>query len=85
MNKKKKKLGTMDTILVIIYLTFLVFTVAMIICYFQTGGIPDTLVTCVFGALGGEYGAMGVIKIAKIRHEDRKWQIEDREYEKENL
>ena len=39
--------------------------------------IPDTLVTCVFAALGGECGAMAWIKTTKERRQDREWQKQD--------
>ena len=72
---------TMDLILVIVYVTLLAFTVTMIFLYVLTGGIPDTLCTCVFGVLGGECGAMAWIKTAKERNKDREWMKEDRDYE----
>ena len=76
----KKKLGTMDKILVIIAMLILVFTVVMIILYIKTGGIPDTLCTCVFGICGGECGAMAWIKTTKERKTDRKYELVDRKY-----
>ena len=45
--------------------------------------IPDTLVTCVFAALGGECGAMAWIKTAKERNKERKWEVEDRTHAEE--
>lgn len=80
MKKQKPKINKMDIILIFIFASLVVFSVVMINCYYRTGGIPDTLVTCVFAALGGECGFMGMIKTAKIRKEDRVWQKEDREY-----
>ena len=79
-----KKLGTMDVILVIVGTFLAVFTVAMVLVYIFTGGIPDTLVTCVFAVCGGECGVMGWIKTSKDKHQARQWQTEDREYAKEN-
>lgn len=72
---------TMDLILVIVGVALLAFTVTMIFLYVLTGGIPDTLCTCFFSALGGECGAMAWIKTAKERNKDREWMKEDREYE----
>ncbi len=74
---KKKKIKTMDVILVVIAVAILLFTVEMILLYRETGAIPDTLCTCVFAALGGECGAMAWIKTTKERQKDRKWQVED--------
>ena len=77
----KKKLGTMDKVLIFIAGFILVFIVIMIWLYCRTGGIPDTLCTCVFALCGGECGILGWIKTNKDRYRDRKYELEDREYE----
>lgn len=69
----------MDLILVVVGLLLFMFTTAMIAIYCVTGGIPDTLCTCVFAALGGECGVMGWIKTTKDRMRERKFELEDRE------
>ena len=74
---KKTKVRTMDLILVIIAVALVAFTLEMIALYRETGAIPDTLCTCVFGALAGECGAMAWIKTTKDRKTERKWQIQD--------
>ena len=74
----RKKLKTMDIILVVTAVLLVAFTLKMILVFEQTGAIPDTLCTCVFAALGGECGVMGWIKTTKDKLTDRKWQIEDR-------
>lgn len=63
-----KKIGTMDIILVILAVFLLAFVALMIALYYHTGGIPDTLCTCVFGICGGECGVMGWIKTTKDKH-----------------
>ena len=77
----KKK--TMDFILIIVGISILVFTIAMIWIYLLTGGIPDTLCTCFFVACTGECGFMGWIKTAKTRFQDREWQQEDQKHQEE--
>ena len=77
MRKEKKKLRTMDVILIVVAVALVAFTLEMLAIYRETGAIPDTLCTCVFGALGGECGAMAWIKTTKERKTDRKWQRED--------
>jgi len=72
MNRK-----TMDRILILIGISVLIFTLAMIWLYLITGAIPDTLCTCFFVACTGECGFMGWIKTAKTRYEEREWQLED--------
>lgn len=77
MRKEKKKLHTMDLILIVVAVALVAFTLEMLAIYRETGAIPDTLCTCVFAALGGECGAMAWIKTTKERRTARKWQRED--------
>lgn len=79
----KKKRRTMDVILIVLALFLLVFVVVMLWMYYVTGGIPDTLCTCVFGICGGECGVMGWIKTTKERKQERKYTLQDREYEEQ--
>lgn len=74
---QKKGFGTMDVILIVIAVALFAFTMKMIAVFEQTGMIPDTLVTCVFAALGGECGAMAWIKTTKERQKERDWQKQD--------
>ena len=85
MKEEKKSLGTMNVILVVIAIFLLVFVGVMIALYYFTGGIPDTLVTCVFAVCGGECGVMGWIKTNKERYRDRKYELEDREHEEKRM
>ena len=62
---QKKKLGTMDLILLILGIFLLCFVIAMTVIFVICGSIPDTLVTCVFGICGIEGGVMGWIKTSK--------------------
>lgn len=85
--KKKKSIGigVMDIILIIVGVALFSFTVCMIKVYTIYGSIPDTLVTCVFAALGGECGIMGWIKTTKDKRTDRRWQIEDEKRHKAEI
>lgn len=78
-SRKKSSLGVMDIILIIVGISILLFTVAMIKLFREYGAVPDTLVTCVFATLGGECGIMGWIKTTKDRNKERKWEIEDKQ------
>lgn len=75
---------TMDRILILVGVLLVSFTVAMIWIFLRMGQIPDTLCTCVFGALAGECGIMGWIKTCKVRHQERTWEKEDREEAREH-
>lgn len=77
-SQEKKSIGVMNIVLVVVGVSLLSFTIAMIQVFREYGAIPDTLVTCVFAALGGECGIMGWIKTSKERNRERDWEIEDR-------
>lgn len=71
----------MDVILAFIAVFLLAFIVTMIVLYYLTGAIPDTLCTCVFAVCGGECGVMGWIKTTKERQRDRQYELEDRKHQ----
>lgn len=79
---EKKSGRTMNTILLVVAVLLILFTLKMIHVFETTGAVPDTLITCVFAALGGECGIMGWIKTTKDKYKDREWLVEDRESEK---
>lgn len=79
--RRKKKVRTMDIVLAIVALFLLVFIITLMWMYYRTGGIPDTLCTCVFAICGGECGIMGWIKTTKERCQDRKNELEDRKHD----
>ena len=68
----------MDVILIGLAVFLLIFIVVMLALYYITGGIPDTLCTCVFGICGGECGVMGWIRTTKDKQIDRRNRLEDR-------
>ncbi len=80
---EKKKMGTIDKILLIVFVCLVLFVVKMIQLFEAYGTVPDTLITCVFAAAVGECSITGWIKTTKERHQDRKWQLEDQENENE--
>lgn len=80
---RKKRMGTMDFILLIVFLCLTVFTIAMIVLFTVYGSVPDTLITCVFATLGGECGILGWIKTTKEKKQKRRWQLADMRREKE--
>lgn len=80
---KKSGIGVMDIILIIVGISLLAFTISMIRLFREYGAVPDTLVTCVFAALGGECGIMGWIKTTKDRNKERKWEVQDRQEAKQ--
>lgn len=79
----RKSPGVMNIILIIVGVSLLLFTIAMIQLFKEYGAVPDTLITCVFAALGGECGIMGWIKTSKERRRERDWEVEDRQEAKQ--
>lgn len=61
----------------------LIFIGFLLWLYYRTGGIPDTLCTCVFAICGGECGVMGWIKTTKERQRERMYEMEDRQQQEE--
>jgi len=80
---QKKSPGVMNIVLIIVGVSLFAFTIAMIQVFREYGAVPDTLVTCVFAALGGECGIMGWIKTSKERRREREWEVEDRQEAKQ--
>lgn len=86
--KCKKKIKTMDFILILLAIMTLLFTITMMVFFYKFQMIPDTLCTCWFAAVVGECGGMSWIKTNKDKIQDRQWAKEDRENERkegENL
>lgn len=77
----KRKIKTMDMVLIIVAIILIIFIIVMVWLFYKTGSIPDTLCTCVFAICGGECGVMGWIKTTKERTRDRKYELEDRKYQ----
>ena len=75
--KEKRNIRTMDVILLILACFLLVFVSLLLWIYYRTGGIPDTLCTCVFAICGGECGVMGWIKTTKERQRERAYEQEE--------
>lgn len=75
----KKKMGTMDKVLILEGVILAVYTAADLAVFWHTGNEPATLTACVFGVCGFENGVMGWIKTTKEKVRDRRWEQEDRE------
>ena len=61
----KKKMGTMDKVLILEGVILVAYTAADLVVFWHTGNEPDTLTACVFGVCGFENGVMGWIKTNK--------------------
>lgn len=67
-NRSEKKLSTLDKYCIFSFACLLVFTVAMLIVQTVTGVMQDTLITCFFGAFGGELLLCAMIKRLKLKN-----------------
>ena len=75
----KKKMGTMDKVLILEGVILVAYTAADLAVFWHSGNEPATLTACVFGVCGFENGVMGWIKTTKEKVRDRRWEQEDRE------
>lgn len=80
-----KRIKTLDIVLIIAGISLIVFTITMINLFKIYGYVPDTLITCVFASLSGEFGICGWIKTTKDKNQQRTWQIEDEIRQKEYM
>lgn len=62
---EKKKMGTMDKVLILEGVILVAYTAADLAVFWHTGNEPATLTACVFGVCGFENGVMGWIKTTK--------------------
>lgn len=65
--RTKKKTNFATKAIIAVYGTLIFFTALMIIVFIVKGSVPDTLITCVFGASSIECGALGWIKTTKVK------------------
>ncbi len=71
--KRKKKLKTMDLILLCLGIFLLIFVAICLVIFCITGGSePSTLIGCVFAICGTECGVMAWIKNVKEKQEAEK-------------
>lgn len=69
LKKKAKKLSGLDKYCIFSFTCLIVFTITMIIVQTITGVLQDTLITCFFGAFGGELLLCAMIKRLKLKKE----------------
>lgn len=67
LKEKNNKLSTLDKYCIFSFTCLLIFTVVMIVVQTVTGIVQDTLITCFFGAFGGELLLCAMIKRLKIK------------------
>ena len=66
--RKRKPKHMLNVVLLFCATVFVVFTVVILYIFIKDQIIPDTLVTCVYSALGVESGATAFIKWGKLKN-----------------
>lgn len=67
MRPRRKKGDYSKRVVALILVVALIFSAAVLIAFWHTGGEPATLVSCFFGAVIGELWLLAGIKKKKIR------------------
>lgn len=65
--RRKKKFSTLDKYVVFSFICLIIFTISEMILQAVTGIAQDTLITCFFGAFGGELLLCAMIKRLKLK------------------
>lgn len=74
--KNKKKGRFMKNIIISVFLFLFIFVGVILYIFLKTGSEPSTLIGCVFGILGLEFGVLSKIKTTKKRSEDNEDKLE---------
>ena len=75
--KRKKKIKTLDIILICVFGYMIFLNWKMIQLFQMTGSAPETAWCALIAALIGECGICGWIRISKDRNRERRWEKED--------
>jgi hypothetical protein len=64
--KEKEKMRFSKKIIILMFVSMIVFTITMIVTFWKFGAIPDALIEPFFGFFGIEGGALGIIKVSEV-------------------
>lgn len=81
--KRRKKIKTLDIILICVFGYMIFLNWKMIQLFQMTGSAPETAWCALIAALIGECGICGWIRVSKDRSRERKWEKEDKKEERE--
>ena len=70
LHNKTKKLSGLDKYCIFSFTCLILFTIVMIVVQTVTGTTQDTLITCFFGAFGGELLLCAMIKRLKLKKQN---------------
>lgn len=60
-----KKMKFSKKIVILMFVTMILFTITMVVTYWIKDGVPDALIEPFFSFFGIEGGALGVIKVSE--------------------
>ncbi len=83
-NVAKKKIGTLNIVLICIFVYTAYLNWQMLETYKLCGSAPETAWCALIAALLGECGICGWIRTNKDKQQDRKWEKEDRKKQEQN-
>ena len=63
---KNSKMKFSKKIIILMFVTMILFTVTMIITFWRFQAVPDMLIEPFFGFFGIEGGALGIIKVSEV-------------------
>ena len=64
-NAKKEKMKFSKKIIILMFTTMILFTITMIVTFWEFQSVPDALIEPFFAFFGVEGGALGVIKVSE--------------------
>lgn len=62
---KKSKMKFSKKIIILMFVTMILFTITMIVTFWKFQAVPDMLIEPFFGFFGIEGGALGIIKVSE--------------------
>ena len=62
----------MKKVIIGMFIFLIIFTIGIMVEFYYTGSVPDTLVKCVFGACMGEYSICGLLKHTKEKEKTKR-------------
>ncbi len=63
---KKQKMKFSKKIIILMFITMILFTAVMIVTFWRYQSVPDALIEPFFGFFGIEGGALGIIKVSEV-------------------
>lgn len=66
MTMKNSNMKFSKKIIILMFITMILFTITMVVTFWRFQSVPDALIEPFFGFFGIEGGALGVIKVSEV-------------------